>query len=59
MGYNARNDEIRDNVTPVRAVTGGTLEDGTPPPTATRVKHLISFNVGFDVVLERRRGRRY
>lgn len=51
--------EIRDNVTPVRAVTGGTLEDGTPPPTATRVKHLISFNVGFDVVLERRRGRRY
>jgi hypothetical protein len=51
--------EVRDNIATVRAVTGATLEDGTPPPTATRVKHLISFNLGFDVVLERRRGHRY
>ena len=51
--------EVRDNIASVRAVTGATVEDGSPPPTATRFKHLISFNLGFDVVLERRRGRRY
>ena len=51
--------EVRDNLAAVRAVTGATAEDGTPPPTATRFKHLFSFNVGFDVVLERKRGRRY
>jgi hypothetical protein len=51
--------EVRDNIAAVRAVTGATLVDGTPPPTATRIKHLISLNVGFDVVLERRRGHRY
>lgn len=51
--------EVRDNIATVRAVTGATAEDGFPPPTATRIKHLISFNLGFDVVLERRRGRRY
>lgn len=51
--------EVRDNVAAVRAVTAATLEDGSPPPTATRIKHLISLNIGFDVVLERRRGRRY
>lgn len=51
--------EMRDNVAAVRAVTGATAEDGTAPPTATRFKHLFSFNLGFDVVLERKRGRRY
>lgn len=51
--------EVRDNIAAVRAVTGATAVDGTFPPVATRVKHLISVNVGFDVVLERRRGRRY
>jgi hypothetical protein len=51
--------EVRDNIASVRTVTAATLEDGTPVPTATRFKHLISLNVGFDVVLERRRGRRY
>ena len=57
-GYQVRW-EIRDNLATVRSVTGPTAEDGMPPPTATRLKHLLSFNVGFDVVLERRRGRRY
>lgn len=57
-GYQVRW-EIRDNIAAVRTVTAGTVEDGTPPPTATRIKHLISFNIGFDVVLERRRGHRY
>ncbi len=57
-GYQVRW-ELRDNVAAVRTVTAGTATDGVPPPTATRMKHLFSFNVGFDVVLERRRGRRY
>jgi hypothetical protein len=51
--------ELRDNIAAVRAVTAATATDGTFPPTATRMKHLISLNIGFDVVLERRRGRRY
>jgi hypothetical protein len=51
--------ELRDNIAPVRAVTGPTTVDGIFPPVATRMKHLISLNVGFDVVLERRRGHRY
>ena len=51
--------ELRDNIAAVRAVTGPTAVDGILPPIATRIKHLISLNVGFDVVLERRRGRRY
>jgi hypothetical protein len=51
--------ELRDNIAPVRAVTGATALDGIFPPVATRIKHLISVNIGFDVVLERRRGRRY
>lgn len=51
--------EVRDNMAAVRAVTGATVDDGIPPPVSTRLKHLFSFNVGFDVVLERRRGHRY
>ena len=51
--------ELRDNIAAVRAVTAATAVDGTFPPTTNRIKHLISVNIGFDVVLERRRGRRY
>ncbi len=57
-GYQVRW-EVRDNIAGIRTVTGATAVDGTLPPTAVRFKHLFSFNVGFDVVLERRRGRRY
>lgn len=51
--------EFRDNIAGVRAVTGATAVSGLAPPTATRLKHLLGFTVGFEVVLERRRGRRY
>ena len=51
--------EIRDNIVGARAATGPTVQDGNPPPSSLRYRHLLGFEVGFDVVLERRRGRRY
>jgi hypothetical protein len=51
--------EIRDNIVGVRRVTGATTQSGLVPPTERTFKHLISVTIGFDVVLERRRGRRY
>jgi hypothetical protein len=52
--------EIRDNITGIETVTGPTF--GSPnvePPHKTAYKHVFSVTFGFDVVLERRRGRRY
>jgi hypothetical protein len=50
--------ELRDNWVSLPAISGpGGL--GTEPPNDRVGKHLLSFIVGFDVVLERRRGRRY
>jgi hypothetical protein len=40
-------------------VAGPTPQDGTPPMLGHEIKHLLSIEVGFDVVLERRHGRRY
>lgn len=51
--------EIRDNIVGSRGVSGPTVQDGNPPPSSLRYRHLLGFEVGFDVVLERRRGRRY
>jgi hypothetical protein len=51
--------EARDNIVGVRAVTAPTNSDGSIPPSELRFKHLPSIFIGFDVVLERRRGRRY
>ena len=51
--------EIRDNITGVQIVTAATPEARTIPPHETAFKHLFSITIGFDVVLERRRGRRY
>lgn len=51
--------EIRDNMVGIRSVTGPTVQDGIAPPTSLRYRHLLGIEVGFDVVLERRRGRRY
>jgi hypothetical protein len=52
--------ELRDNITGIDQVTGPTF--GTPnlePPHELTYKHVWSMTIGFDVVLERRRGRRY
>lgn len=57
-GYNLRW-EVRDNIVGVQRVTGTVPFAGFVPPHARVFKHLFSMAVGFDVVLERRRGRRY
>ena len=51
--------EVRDNITGVQKVTSAAPEARTIPPHELVFKHLFSFTIGFDVVLERRRGRRY
>jgi opacity protein-like surface antigen len=58
-GYQLRF-EVRDNWVRVPVVTGPT--SGAPafvPTHASQGRHVISFVLGFDVVLERKRGRRY
>ncbi|HKP49554.1 MAG TPA: hypothetical protein VJU17_06025 [Gemmatimonadales bacterium] len=51
--------EIRDNITGVQTVTAATPQARTVPPHEMAFKHLFSLSIGFDVVLERRKGRRY
>jgi hypothetical protein len=51
--------EVRDNWVRVPAVSGPTSQQGIEPPHHTVGKHLLTFTIGFDVVLERKRGRRY
>jgi hypothetical protein len=50
--------EIRDNIVGIQKVTGATSR-GTVPPHETSYRHIFSLNVGLDVILEKRRGRRY
>jgi hypothetical protein len=57
-GYQLRL-EARDNIVGVQQVTGATAQAGVIPPHQLEFKHLFSLTIGFDVVLERRRGRRY
>jgi hypothetical protein len=55
--------EMRDNIVGVQRISGPSPRTGdvaTPiTPHELEFKHLISITIGFDVVLERRRGRRY
>lgn len=51
--------EIRDNIAGIQQVTGTIPVAGFVPPHKRVFKHLFSITVGFDVILERRRGRRY
>jgi hypothetical protein len=57
-GYQLRL-EIRDNIVGVQTVTGSTPQADLIPPHELTYKHLFSLTIGFDVVLERRKGRRY
>ncbi len=57
-GYQIRA-EARDNIVGIQAVTGITPLDGAQPPNKVEYKHNYSITIGFDIVLERRRGRRY
>jgi hypothetical protein len=51
--------EVRDNIVGVQRVTGPTPQARVEPPHEVDYKHLFSLTIGFDVVLERRPGRRY
>jgi hypothetical protein len=42
----------------IQKVTGPAPR-GTVPPHETSYRHIFSLNVGLDVILEKRRGRRY
>jgi hypothetical protein len=57
-GYNLRW-EVRDNIAGLQRVSSPIPVAGFVPPHERVFKHLFSMTVGFDVVLERRRGRRY
>lgn len=57
-GYQFRA-EIRDNLVWVPRVTGPTARQNLEPPHETVGRHVLSLTIGFDVVLERKRGRRY
>jgi hypothetical protein len=62
-GYQLRF-EVRDVITSLAVATGPAVPDtlsSNPPyaPTGTKVVHLPTITVGLDVVLERKRGRRY
>jgi opacity protein-like surface antigen len=51
--------ELRDNIVGIQTVTAATPLGRTIPPHELTFKHLFSMTIGFNVVLERRRGRRY
>jgi hypothetical protein len=51
--------EVRDNIVGVQRVSQASPEARVVPPHDVTFKHLFSMTIGFDVVLERRRGRRY
>lgn len=57
-GYQFRA-EIRDNLVWIPKVDGPTDIQGLKPPNSTSARHVLSLTIGFDVVLERKRGRRY
>lgn len=50
--------ELRDLLVPLQRVTGP-ADDLARAPIETRVHHRIALTLGLDVVLERKRGRRY
>jgi opacity protein-like surface antigen len=51
--------EVRQSWLPLGVVTGPTSGQGFVPPHKTAIKGFTSVLVGFDIVLEKRRGRRY
>jgi hypothetical protein len=57
-GYQLRL-EVRDNYVRIPAVAGPTPRQGVRPPDTTVGRHFVTALIGFDVVLERKRGRRY
>ena len=57
-GYQLRF-EVRDNYVRLPIPAGATIHEALEPETATKGKHIFSLMIGFDIVLERKRGHRY
>ena len=51
--------ELRESYLRLPGINGATTRQGLTPSTTTHGHHLFSFTVGVDIVLERKRGRRY
>ncbi len=51
--------ELRDQITGVHVVDGPTALTPAEPQSSLAFRHLFGMTIGLDVVLERRRGRRY
>lgn len=51
--------ELKDNIVPLEEVTGATGGPNTVPDSRVVYRHVPSFSVALEVVLEKRRGRRY
>lgn len=51
--------EFRESWMPLDVITGATAGQGFVPPRKTVIKGFPSVLIGFDIVLEKRRGRRY
>jgi hypothetical protein len=51
--------EARDVITSIERVTGSADATTLIAPTASRSYHHLALTIGLDVVLERKRGRRY
>jgi hypothetical protein len=57
-GYQIRF-EVRDNIVGYDAVTMASNRAGIKPPSEAKYQHLFSVQIGFEIVLEKSRGRRY
>ena len=51
--------EVKDNLVILKELTGGVVYLAREPPWQQRLHHIVTLNVGLEVVLEKRRGRRY
>ena len=51
--------ELKDNFVQLDQVTGNAPFQGGTPPSKRALKQIFTFSMAFEVVLEKRRGRRY
>lgn len=51
--------EVKDNIVSLEHVTGTVLFPSDEPTSERRIHHVLSMTIGLEVVLEKKRGRRY
>jgi hypothetical protein len=51
--------EVKDNMVILKSVEGTTAYEAREPAWQQKVHHIVTLTVGMEVVLEKRRGRRY